>query len=49
MQEPAHLVTGGGREAIANLSGLVQGVSSPPLRYQKLHLTRGSLNGPLSF
>lgn len=39
----------GGREAIANLSGLVQGVSSPPLRYQKLHLTRGSLNGPLSF
>lgn len=37
----------GEKEVIANLSGLIQRVSSPPLGYPKLHLTGGSLNGPI--
>lgn len=55
MQETAHMVTlkktkklrKGKKEVIANLSGFIQWVSSPPLSYPKLHLTSGSLNGPI--
>lgn len=54
MQETAHMVTlkkkkkrKGKKQVMANLSGFIQWVNLLPLSYPKLHLTGGSLSGPI--